>query len=169
MVLTCFHQSDFSRAWPNYLSQGPRDRAEFNAASHFILGHFTTSIFLPNILKDGLTPDKDKERTIDDNVPSDTRSVYLATTYDRYYMRRATTYHGGEAIIVEVYVDKAALTADEEKLSPRELATLDPEEALYRSMCGGGCKHRGDIPLKNILSILDAHGKIIYSAEHQAK
>ncbi len=168
MLLKCFHQSDFARGWSNYLSRGPRDRAEFDAATQFILGHFTTSTFLPKILKDGLTPDAHKERAVDDNVPSDITSVYLATTYDRFYMKRAMQHHGGEAISIEVCVDKATLSADEGQLSPRDLATLDPVDALYVSMCGGACKHRGNVPLKNILSICDAHGMVIYLAEPPA-
>jgi hypothetical protein len=165
MLLRCFHQSDFDRNWSNYLSRCPRNRAEFDAAIQFILGHFTTTTFLSKILKYGLMPDEHKERAIDDNVPSDSTSVYLATTYDRYYMNRATCHHGGEPISIEVRVDKTALLADEGQLSPQHLATLDPEEALYVSMYGGACKHRGTVPLKDILSICDAYGTIIYPAE----
>ncbi len=165
MVLKCFHQSDFARDWSNYLSRVPGNRAEFDAATHFILGHFTTSTFLPNILKDGLTPDEHMERAVDDNVPSDNTSVYLAATYDRFYMKRATKYHGGEAISIEVLVNKASLSADEAWVGPQDLATIDPDEALYRSMCGGACKHRGKVPIENILSICDAHGTVIYTGK----
>jgi hypothetical protein len=165
MLLRCFHQSDFDRDWSNYLSRGPRNQAEFEAATQFILGHFTTTNFLSRILEHGLMPDEHKDRAVDDNVPSDSTCVYLATTYDRFYINRATRYHGGEPISIEVRVDKTALLADEGQLSPRDLATLDPEEALYVSMCGGACKHRGTVPLKNILSICDAYGSIIYPAE----
>jgi len=150
------------------LSRGPRNRAEFDVASQFILGHFTTSAFLPSILKDGLTPDEHKERAVDDNVPSHKKSVYLLTAYDRFYMRRATDHHGGEPISIEVCVDKSALSADEGQLSPRDLATLGAEDALYVSMCGGACKHVGNVPLASILSICDAHGTIIYHAEPPA-
>ena len=165
MLLRCFHQSDFDRNWSNYLSRGPRNRAEFDAATQFILGHFTTMTFLSKILKYGLMPDKHKERAIDDNAPSDSTSVYLATTYDRFYMKRAICHHRGEPISIEVRVKKIALFADEGQLSPRDLATLDPVEALYVSMCGGACKHNGTVPLKDILSICDAYGTIIYQAE----
>ena len=48
----------------------------------------------------------------------------------------------------------------------RDFATLvDPEETLYKSMCGGACKHRGIVPLENILSICNADGSIIYTTE----
>jgi hypothetical protein len=110
-------------------------------------------------------PDEHKKRAVDDCVPSDNKSIYLATTYDRFYMERATQHHEGEAISIEVCVEKPALLADEGQLSPRDLATLCPEDALYVSMCGGACKHRGNVPFANILSICDAHGTIIYHAE----
>jgi hypothetical protein len=74
-------------------------------------------------------------------------------------------HHGGEAISIDVCVDKAALSADEGQLSPHDLAILDPEAALYVSICGGACKHRGNVPLENILSICDANGTVIYRAE----
>jgi len=165
MLLRCFHQSDFDRNWSNHLSRSPRSRAEFDAATQFILGHFTTSTFLSGILRNGLMPDERKERAVDDNVPSDSTSVYLATTYDRFYMSRATRHHGGEPISIEVHVEKTALLADEGQLSSHDLAILDPEGALYVSMCGGACKHPGTVQLKNILSICDAYGSTIYVAE----
>ena len=167
MILQCFHQSDFARDWSNYASRGPIDRAEFSAANQFILGHFSTSTFLSSIMKHGLTPDAHEDRTVDDDVPSDSMSVYLLTTYDRFYMERATKYHGGEAISIEIRVNKYALSADEAQLHHYDLTTLDDEEALYVSMCGGACKHNGAIPLASILSIYDANGTILYLIDNR--
>ena len=167
MILQCFHQSDFARDWSNRVSRGPRNRAEFDAANQFILGHFTTSTFLPSIMKHGLTPDTHKERAVDDRVPSDSKSVYLLTIYDSLYMERAMKRHGGEAISIEVRVKKSALSPDEGQLSPHDLATVDAGEALYLSMCSGACKHHGAIPFTNILSIYYADGAVLYQAEQR--
>jgi hypothetical protein len=165
MLLRCFHADDLGKAWNERLSRGPRNREEFNAATEFILGHFTTSAFLPSILKDGLQPDVRKERAMDDNLLSDNRSVYLATTFDRFYLDRAPKFHGGAGIIIEARVPRSDLSADEEWLNAHEQATLDRDEALYRSMCGGACKHAGPISLDRILSITATDGTIIWGSE----
>jgi len=161
-VLRCFYPDDFQRRAPHYLSRGPRSRAEFDAAHQFILGHFTSSNFLERILTDGLVPDTYKKRAVDDNLPSDTNSVYLLTTFDRFYANRAVKHHGGHAIIIEVLVERRRLSADEGQISAFVLPTVDSEEALYLSMCGGACKHHGVIVIENILSIHDMYGRESY-------
>ena len=165
MRLKCFHKSDSQRDWSSSRSRPPRSREELDSATEVILGHFTSSIFLENILQHGLMPDIHKERAVDDRVPSDNESVYLTATYDRLYPERAVVHHGGRPIVVEVLVDRRSIVADEGALSPHDLATCAADEALYLSLCLGACKHPGPIPLASILSITYLDGSIIYEGQ----
>ena len=162
MLVRCFHPGDALLEWSTFKSGLPIYEKEFPLATEFILGHFTSSAFLPSILEHGLLPDVEKSRAVDDRVPSDSESVYLATTFDRYYVDRAAKHHGGEGIAVEVQVFRSALFADEGQLAPATLEQNSPEMALYLSMCGGACKHKGPILLSQILSITDFHGSELY-------
>jgi len=98
---------------------------------------------------------------MDDNLPSDENSVYLLTRFDRFYMKRVIKFHGGEALIVEVRVHRSELSADEEWITTDERPIDDATEALYRTMCGGSCKHLGPIRPNRILSIRTADGTIL--------
>ncbi len=162
MLVHCFHSGDVVREFFSYQSGPPRDEKEFLSATEFILGHFTSSFFLSSILEHGLLPDVEKTRATDDGVPSDSKSVYLATTFDRYYLRRAVERHRGEGLVVEVQVFRSALLADESQSASANLEQASPDEALYLSMCGGACKHRGLIPSSQILSITDCRGLMRY-------
>ena len=139
----------------------PSGREIFDEATEFILGHFTSSSFIGSILENGLVPDADKERAVDDRVPSDRTSVYLAASYDPFYFRRAVENHGGEGILIEVLAFKKNLLPDEAWI-PSDSQT-DWALDLYKSMCGGVCKHRGRIPLSHILSIYSIQGNCLYS------
>jgi hypothetical protein len=165
VILRCFYPADVARRFGEYRSRPPIDPSELYAASEVILGHFTSSKFLPTITRNGLVPDRDKERAIDDNLPSDDVSVYLSTTFQRFYMERAVKAHGGEAIVVEVKVPRTSLSADEEWLAPTELPITDPADALYKTMCGGSCKHLGPILLARILSMRTADGTILIGSD----
>ena len=162
MLIRCFHPRDVFREVLTFKSRLPICEKEFPFATEFVLGHFTSSAFLPSILDHGLLPDVEKSRAIDDRVPSDSESVYLATTFDRYYVERATRHHGGEGIAVEVRVFRSVLFADEGQLQSAALEQNSPEMALYLSMCGGACKHKGPILPSQILSITDFHGSELY-------
>ena len=162
MLHRCFHTTDSQRSWSTYRSKPPRSREEFEAATAFILGHFSSSSFLDSILQHGLIPDTFKERSVDDRVPSDNSSVYLATTYDRFYAERAAKHHMGQPIIVEVVVERSKLVADEAALSSCDLETCTPDDALYRSLCFGVCKHNGVISRSSILSISGLDGSVIF-------
>jgi hypothetical protein len=162
MLAHYFHPDDVFREFGAYQSHPPTCEKDFSLATEFILGHFTSSTFLSSILVHGLLPDIEKLRAIDDRVPSDPKSVYLATTFDRYYLDRATQHHRGDGIIIEVQVFRSALFADEGQLAPTDLKQNSPEMALYLSMCGGACKHKGQIPLSQILSITDSQGSVLY-------
>lgn len=164
-ALRCFYPDDLKREWSYHLSRPPQSRAEFDQARQFILGHFTSSTFLDRIPKEGLAPDTKKERVIDDNLPSDPESVYLLATFDRFYLHRAIKHHGGRGIMIEVAVERRQLTADEGQINPFVRSTVDAEEALYLSLCGGACKHRGGVAVKNILSIHDMDGTQLYARE----
>lgn len=167
MTIRCFHIDDHKRDWASYQSKPPQTREELMAASHLILGHFTSTTFLDGILKSGLLPDFDKARSMDDRVPSDFQSVYLTAKYDRFYGERAVKYHDGSAVVVEVIVSTEMLQADEGALSPAELAKLPPDLALYESLCcsiSWACKHAGAVPLSQILSITHQDGTPIYEA-----
>jgi len=162
MVVKCFHRPDCQRdsSWPK--SGPPQTQEEFENATEFILGHFTSSSFLDSILKHGLIPDTRKERCVDDRVPSDNESVYLTARYDQLYSERAVKAHGGKPILVEVKVDRNSIYADESALTSGTLANSTPTDALYLSLCYGACKHYGSIPLSDILSISELDGTIIY-------
>jgi hypothetical protein len=161
VILRCFYPSDVKRRFGQYFSRPPGDRAELDSASEIILGHFTSSTFLQSITTNGLLPDKAKQRVMDDNLPSDGSSVYLSTTFQRFYMERVVRFHGGKALIIEVRVRRSALTADEEWLEPAERPECDADEALYRTMCGGSCKHIGSVLPDQILSIWAADGTVL--------
>jgi hypothetical protein len=68
----------------------------------------------------------------------------------------------GQPIIVEVVVGRSKLVADEAALSLCDLAICTPDEALYRSLCLGVCKHPGSISLSSILSISRLDGAVIF-------
>ena len=155
------------RQWSEYLSRPPKNRAELDSASEIILGHFTSSKFFPSIKTNGLIPDTEKERAMDDNLHSDEISVYLSTTFQRFYMDRVVKCHSGEALIVEVKVPRSALRADEEWLAPIELPISDAAEALYQTMCGGSCKHLGPIVPERILSVRAADGTILMGSDSE--
>ena len=165
MRLQCFHISDSQRSCSNYKSKAPQSREEFDSVTEFILGHFTSSSFLDKILKEGLLPDPHKERAIDDRVPSDSKSVYLASTYDWSYAERAVQHHKGKAIVIDVLVERQSVVADESSLSPNDLVTCDSDTALYHSLCLGACKHPGAIGLSSILSIAELDGTIIHKRQ----
>ena len=158
----CFHPGGLCPDAEPLQSKPPQSEDEFRSASEFILGHFTSSVFLDSILKYGLIPDVDGSRAIEDGLRSDSESVYLATRIDRLYLKRAIQHHNGKGIAVEVQVPRSALLADENYLAPSELERISPETALYLSMCSGACKHRGPIPQAQILSITDCHGLSMY-------
>jgi len=165
VILRCFYSSDVKRGMWEYLSRPPTNRAELDSASEIILGHFTSSRFLPSIKTTGLLPDREKQRAMDDNLPSDQSSVYLSTTFQRFYMKRVVKCHGGEALIVEVRVPRSSLSADEEWITPAERPIRDAGDALCRTMCGGSCKHFGAIIPDRILSIRTADGTILIGGD----
>ncbi len=162
MQLKCFDRSDWTRGLYSLRSGPPQSRDDFDRSSEFILGHFTSSVFLESILERGLLPDTEKNRAINDRLPSDCESVYLTARYDRFYAERAVKHHDGEPIVIEVLVDRHSIIADESALSPDELASCTVDEALYRSLCCGSCKHPGPVLLTSILTISDLKGSIIY-------
>jgi hypothetical protein len=160
MLLRCFDSTDFERDWSTSRSCEPRSLAHFASSSEFILGHFTSSVFLDAILSEGLTPDPKRERSVADGLPSDSHSVYLASTFDRYYLKRAKEHHGGTPICIEVQVLRRMLTCDESLIPPDQLKNMSEDEALYRSLCTGGCKHRGPIAISSILSVWGEAGPL---------
>lgn len=160
MLLRCFHPADHNKDFFARRSKPPPDRAHFDQATEFILGHLTSSVFLESIVSQGLIPDPYKERAKDANLPSDSKAVYLAVTYDSFFIDRAKEHHGGDGLIVEVRVSCSALAADECWVGDAEAAEIGSMEALYRSMCAGACKHMGVIGPEKILSIRDSKGVV---------
>ena len=157
-VFHCFDPLDANRCLGTYRSRSPRTRDELFSYSHLVLGHFTSSTFLPSILTHGLQPDFHKERVMDDSVPSDTESVYLAAHYDRFYIQRVIQHHGGSGVVVVVSVPVKALVPDESALSQidREQNPIDVQ--LFLSLCFGACKHPGVIPPTSFVGIFDSNG-----------
>ena len=161
MIFRCFYPSDVARRWDTYLTRPPKNPAELESASELILGHFTSSTFFPEIAANGLLPDQNKERATEDGLPSDEHSVYLLPRFDRFYMDRAVKSHGGEALIIEVIVFRAALSADQEWFAPIDLPITDAMDALSKTMCGGACRHLGPVRAHQILSIRTSDGVIL--------
>jgi len=120
-IFRCFDPLDAGRNLDTYRSQRPRTRDELFSYSHLILGHFTSTAFLPSILANGLLPNYEHERIMDDTLPSDHESVYLCAHYDRFYIKRVVEHYGGSGIAIVVSVPIAALAPDECALSPVEL------------------------------------------------
>lgn len=158
----CFDPLDARRNMDTYRSQQPRTRDELFSYSHLILGHFTSSTFLPSILTNGLQPDHDKQREIDDRVPSDAESVYLCARYDRLYIPRVINHRGGSGIAVVVTVPVASLAPDESVLNPVQCGQHPPDIQLFLSLCFGACKHPGVIPTTSFVGIFDTDGNQIH-------
>ena len=162
MPRRCFYADDVLRDWSSYRSGGPSSLNELREAPSLILGHMSSSTFLPSIITKGLAPDTGRERASKDQLYSDPDCVYLLTRFDRFYLNRATQSHGGEPIILEVQAKRSRLVADENALSPARMKDVDQDTALYESMCFGACKHRGPIPPEHILGIFNADGKRLF-------
>lgn len=162
-VLQCFDPLDATRDSLNIRSRRIKTREELRLYKSIILGHLTSSVFLPSIRSNGLLPDARKERAVNDGVPSYHESVYLCTWLDHFYLNRATENHSGEGIIVVVQIEISVLKPDESALSEVERETLPFEEQLFRSLAQfGACKHLGIIPIEKIIGIYNAQGLRIH-------
>lgn len=162
MRLRCFDATDGSKDFFSRLSKPPKSRSEFDHATEFILGHFTSSAFLESILQYGLIPDTENSRSTNDRLLCDKSAVYLTTGYDKFYAERAVNSHGGRPIVIQVLVNRASLAADENSLNQHDMNACSPDEALYRSMCFGACKHTESISLDAILSISEIDGSVLH-------
>ena len=157
-VIRCFFPDDARRSWADFKSSAPRNPEELASCSEVILGHFTSSTFFESIDRDGLVPDIKKERAVEDDLPSDLTSVYLAATFDRFYLKRAVKNHGGAGLIVVVRVDIRSLLADDASLKPADLG-LSSKQQLYLSLQFGSCKHRGPIERSRVIGFYDECGQ----------
>ena len=160
-IFPCFDPLDAGRNTQTYRSQHPQTRDELFSYSHLILGHFTSSTFLPSIIAHGLEPDFEHKRVMDSDLPSDIESVYLCSRYDRFYIRRVVEHHGGRGIAILVCVPVAELVADECALSSDARGRTLPDVQLFLSLCFGTCKYLGTIPTSSFVGIFDADGKQI--------
>lgn len=161
-LIECFDPFDLKRDFFTRRSREPRSLQEMKNAKHIVLAHFTSSLFLEEIKKQGLIPDTYKKRAMQDGLPSDTECVYLAVKMDTFYINRALENHGGEALVVVVKVELSSLEADENTIAPLRIKNLSRDEMLYESLCFGQCKHRGVIPPSRILGIYNGNGSKIW-------
>lgn len=155
----CFDPLDAGRNWSNYRSRAPVTRDELFSYSHLVLGHFTSTTFLPSILAHGLIPDYNHDRIMDRTLPSDRHSVYLCARYDRFYIDRVIKHHGGAALAIVVNLPVAALAPDECALSPVDRKRHPLDSQLFLSLSFGACKHPGVIPTSCFVGIYDVNGE----------
>ena len=154
-VLQCFDVLDVTRNVATHKSKAPCSFDVLQRYSNLILGHFTSSVFLSSIRKNGLCPDDKKQRSIDDGLLSDNSSIYLSARFDRFYLDRAVTNHGGSGLIVVVRAPIDQLRPDVNALSESERNCMPFEHQLFSSLQFGACVHRGPILLNRILGIYD--------------
>jgi hypothetical protein len=103
MTWTRFSDASINRCPADfeYISQSPTANRGRPAIIHALgAWTFTSSIFLDSLRWNGLLPDTNKERTGEDGVPSDSESVYLCSSFDRFYLRRAVERFRGSGIMV---------------------------------------------------------------------
>lgn len=152
-LIECFDPFDFKRDFFTRRSREP-SLQEMKNAKYIVLAHFTSSVFLEEIKKQGLIPDIFKKRVVQDGLPSDTECVYLSAKLDKFYINRALENHGGTALIVVVKVELTSLEADENTITPSRINNLSPNEILYESLCLGQCKHKGKISQVKFLAFI---------------
>jgi hypothetical protein len=159
VLLKCFDPKDIALPWSKRSAHlPPRSIDELRQATHLLLAHHTTDIFLSSIRRDGLSPSAVTGLSIADRLESDLECVYLASRHDTFYFQRAVDQYGGEGLVVLVQVETEDLLADENMLSPSERDALQPLEQLYRSLCAGACKHRGPTPTSKVVALYDFKG-----------
>lgn len=160
-LIECFDPFDLKRDFFIRRSREP-SLQEIKNAKYIVLAHFTSSVFLEEIKKQGLIPDTFKKRVVQDGLPSDTEYVYLSVKLDKFYINRALENHGGTALIVVVKVELTSLEADENTIAPSRIKNLSSDEMLYESLCFGQCRHKGTISPSKILGIYNESGAKIW-------
>lgn len=159
----CFYSEDLNRRKGDRRASGLNICfEEFKKITHLQLIHSTTSVFLDNILENGLLPSSATGNEIEDNLSTDLECIYLSAAFDYHYIKRAVEKYGGEGIVVLVEVEKALLEADENSISQDNLQgqILLNEKLLYDSLSFifGACKYRGIISPENIVSVFSKEG-----------
>lgn len=164
-VFNCFDERnlDSSRRYCEYPNV-----EDLNETDYLILAHATSSELFDSIISKGLLANSVTNIKVNDNLETDSDSVYLSAGEYKFYMRRAVKEFGGQGIVIVVKVDKSLIVADENSLSYGDKINpnLSQSEKLVRSMCLlGACKHLGNIPKDNIIKIYSQDGKIIYKKD----
>tara|TARA_Y100000034_G_scaffold117517_1_gene157070 strand:+ start:751 stop:1248 length:498 start_codon:yes stop_codon:yes gene_type:complete len=161
MTIEIFDKNDIRRRSLDRKSPLIKDVSLFNQISNFdnlILGHHTSDTFLDSIIENGLLTPAQTGNSFEDGLPSDQSTVYLASTFDNYWLARATEKYGGNGIIVVVEVPRRNLLPDKEGRT----LTEDDNSSLFHSIMRTGCKHKGKINPWNIKEIYNSSGDIIY-------
>lgn len=156
ILLDVFSLTPFNLAWNRIKKE------EFFNADKIILGHFTTSKFLPNILEHGLQPPSITKNYSNDDMlhPGDENYIYLAANYDRAFSKNAVKKYGGEEILLIVSVERKYLELDDlmQKYSSKNISLNDPcilFDALTTDLYPQ-CRTQKPISPDRIISILSA-------------
>jgi hypothetical protein len=161
MTIEIFDKDDIRRRALDRTSPLIRNFSSFDQIKNFdnlVLGHHTSDIFLDSIIENGLLTPAQTGNSFEDGLSSDQNSVYLASTFDNYWLDRATEKYGGTGIVVVVEVPRRNLLSDKEGWN----LTEDDNISLFYSIMKTGCKHKGKINPWNIKEIYNSSGDIIY-------
>jgi len=140
---------------------------EFSVVNKIILGHFTTSTFLNDILKYGLLPPIITSKYSNDDifVSNDAKYIYLTTQYSYLAMsiisRNAVNKYGGEEIVLVVEVNKEDLELDNLNghYTKQGITDFKDEQLLYEELtqnpCFSQCRIKKAIRPNQILKIIN--------------
>ena len=155
VLLDVFSFTPFNPAWNRIKKE------EFFNADKIILGHFTTSKFLTNILKNGLQPASVTSNYSNDDMlhPGDENYIYLTANYDRGFSKNAVEKYGGEEILLVVSVERKYLELDDlmQKYSSKNIS-LNDQDILYDALTTSlypQCRTKYPISPDSIISILN--------------
>lgn len=136
---------------------------DYIASKYIILGHFTSSIFIENILKNGLLPAKETNKFSNNDMFSDGDDdfVYLAGHFDHVFSENAIKKFGGEEILLIVKIERNKLELDDlQKQYSRQNKDIQDQKQIYTVLTQeiySQCRTKSIIPPENILHIFNVN------------
>ncbi len=133
---------------------------EYNSAKYVILGHFTTSVFLNLILKNGIQSSQYTRDTSNKKVFKEDESyIYLVGHYDRVFSKKSVEKFGGNEILILVKVKKDTLELNDvnfvySKKGIKLTSNKDIYNALTQSLFSQ-CRTKENILPEQIIGVLD--------------
>ncbi len=137
----------------------------FKQAEEVVLGHFTTSVFIDDILKNGLKiPKYTKNYSNDDMfVNGDDEYIYLTSHFDKIFSVNATKKYGGKEVLLLVSVPIRDLELDNlYNRHKNQGYMLNDIEQIYKELKNPGAAQariRKNISPENIIKVIDVESK----------